>query len=26
MKDSKEKESKTFINLGVVLNPKGEVC
>ena len=25
MKDSKEKESKTFINLGVVLNPKGEV-
>jgi len=25
MKDSKEKESKTFINLGVVLNPNGEV-
>jgi len=25
MINSKEKESKTFINLGVVLNPKGEV-
>jgi len=25
VKDLKEKESKTFINLGIVLNPKGEV-
>jgi len=25
VKDSREKESQTFINLGIVLNPKGEV-